>query len=393
MRYDVIIVGGGLVGAGLAVALRGSGLQIALIDAKLPTQDDPRLFALNHTSCVFLQNLQIWDKIAAHASAIHDVHVSRQGKFGSVRLQGDELQLSELGHVVPACKIEAALNETLSSLPDCRIYRPAQLRSLEQGDAQITLHINTEDGEKILHTALLIGADGTESTVRKQLNIAVDTFDYAQSAVVTRTTLQRSHQHIAYERFVKQGAVAMLPLTNNECATIWSGDHEVIDELMQLSDAAFLERLQAAMGYRLGKLKAIAKRHRFPLRMVKAQKAFAPHVLLLGNAAHTFHPIAAQGFNLALYEVAVLAEALQQQTALTLVDLERISAQTQKQQAVSMGVSHRLSRLFANESLLRNSLISAGMVGLDMALPVKNRFVSRLLGRSGRVPRLLMPDE
>lgn len=381
--YDLIIVGGGLVGAGLAVALRHSGLKIALIDARLPSSNDPRLFALNSGSCQFLENLSLWPQLVPHASPIHQVHVSNQGHFGAVRLHREDVSMPALGYVIPAYHIEAALNEELASLANCTVYRPAKLEHLHQQDNTAQLKISTEDEEIILQAPIVIGADGTESTVRKQLNIYTELFDYQQSAIVTKTRLKRNHQHIAYERFNSHGAIAMLPLINDECATIWTADNAVVSQLMELSDAAFLEKLQQEFGYRLGRLQAIQKRHVFPLRMVRAEKAIEQCVFLLGNSAHTLSPIAAQGFNLALYEVAMLAEGImekvQRKEVFNADDLQKISAQTQKQQAVSIGVSHRLSRLFSGDLPMAGLAAQLGMMGLDVATPVKKRFIQGML--------------
>lgn len=394
MQYDLIIVGGGLVGAGLAVALRQSHLRIALIDAKLPSSDDPRLFALNTSSCQFLENLQIWPKLAMHAAPIQQVHVSHQAHFGAVRLRCEEVNLPSLGYVIPARHIEAALNHELMNLPHCTVYRPAKLQAIQQHPNVARLTITTEDGEKIVESPIVIGADGTESTVRTLLNIHTDIFDYEQSAIVTRTSLNRSHRNIAYERFDAHGAIAMLPLVGNECATIWTVANTKMTQLMELSNAAFLQTLQTVFGYRLGRLHNISQRYVFPLRMVRAEKAVEQSVFLLGNSAHTLHPIAAQGFNLALYEVAALAEGIMEKAAkhasFTALDLENISAQTLKQQAMSIGVSHRLSHFFANNSRLLGLAVQLGMISLDISTPIKRKFIAGMMGRKGRVPSLLL---
>lgn len=391
MRYDLIIVGGGLVGAGLAAALETSGLQIALIDARMPSSNDPRLFALNAGSCQFLDNLNLWDNLSPFASPIHQVHVSQQGRFGSVRLNREDVHLSSLGHVIPARYIEAALNDRLLVLPNVALYRPATLNGLEQDGESVTLAINQDNKEEKVRGKLVIAADGTASTVRSLLNIRADVFDYEQSALVTRTTLTRSHAHIAYERFQEDGAIAMLPLINNECATIWSASASRIAELRELSEADFLAALQTCFGYRLGRLKGISERHVFPLKMVQAEKAVEGNVFLLGNAAHTLHPIAAQGFNLALYEVAILVETiLAKQGNIQAADLRAVSEQIKKQQKTSIGVSHRISQVFASDSRLATMATQLGMMGLDIATPLKRRFISGIMGRSGRVPRLLL---
>lgn len=394
MRYDLVIVGGGLVGAGLAAALRPANLQIALVDARLPSNDDPRLFALNAGSCQFLKNVGIWSQLASHAAPIYQVHVSNQGHFGSVKLHREEVDLPELGNVIPAHYIETSLNDLLLTLPNVTLFRPAKLKSIVQQDGMATLRIETDAGEQVLQTAIVIGADGTDSTVRKEVNIKADITEYSQSALVTRTGLSRSHHQIAYERFVPQGAIAMLPLIGNECATIWSGESDVITALAALSEDAFLQRLQTEFGYRLGRLQKTGKRHVFPLRMVRAEKMVEQCVFLLGNSAHTLHPIAAQGFNLALFEVATLVEGILQKVAnheaFTAADLHTISENVQKQQEKSIGLSHRLTQLFSHESALVSIGLQLGMVAFDVATPIKRRFIEGIMGRVGHVPSLLL---
>ncbi|TAK78144.1 MAG: hypothetical protein EPO11_01665 [Gammaproteobacteria bacterium] len=385
MYYDLIIVGGGLVGAGFAAALRDTSLRIALVEAKLPSQNDPRLFALNYGSCQFLHHLGLWPALASYAAPIHQVHVSHQGRFGAVRLRREDIHLPTLGHVIPARFIEAALNELLTTLPNVTLYRPAKLISLHQKEGCATLLLETEAGEKSIQSAIVIGADGTDSTVRSQLNMATHVVDYQQSAIVTRTKLKRSSSHIAYERFVDNGVIAMLPLTNDECATIWTADNAVISHLMSLSDEAFRQALQQAFGYRLGRLQSIQQRHHFPLRMVRAEKAMEQCVLLLGNALHTLPPVAAQGFNLALYEVAALVESIKEKG-----NLQQALLQTQKQQAKSIDLSHRLSQLFSRPSLLTSLMLPLGMLGLDLITPIKVKCLKDLMGRAGRVPPLLL---
>ncbi len=393
-HYDLIIVGGGLVGAGLALALKNTEIKIALIDAKLPTNNDPRLFALNASSCQFLQNIDVWPVLEEYAASIQQVHVSNHGQFGAVRLRAEETGFATLGNVLPAYQIEMAFANALDLLAHCTIYRPARLMKLQQENQLAQLTLTTEQGEMMLQSPLVIGADGTESTVRKQLNIAAEIIDYDQSAIVTRTTLKRHHENIAYERFYEQGAIAMLPLKGNECATIWSGANARMQPLMSLTDDDFVLQLQRIFGYRMGKLQSIGKRHMFPLRMVKAENAYAGCVYLLGNSAHTLHPIAAQGFNLAIHETAMLAEYIQERLAekktLSAIDLQSFHAKTLRRQAVSMGVSHRLSQLFSSESMLAELAAQIGMLSLDLLAPVKKRFVREMLGKTGDVPRLLI---
>ena len=400
--YDIIIVGGGLVGASLACALLDSkpNLHLALIDATSEQQEDPRLLALHLGSCQLLTNLGLWDQLSAHACPIHQVHVSSQGRFGAVRLSREEIHTASLGHVIPAQVINEVLNERLAKLDNLTLLRPARLKTLRQEEGKVLLTVSvpptptlphTAGGgnprERTIHTPPVIAADGTHSTVREQLGIETEIFDYQQSAIVTITELKRSHHHIAYERFSDAGTIAMLPLTEQRCATIWSATNEQVANLMAMNDSAFLQTLQQHFGYRLGRLLKIQKRHVFPLKQVRVKNPLQQSVLLLGNAAHTLHPVAAQGLNLALYEVACLAGALRHcEAGLLKLTLE----QAQKQLATSVSLSHHLARFMTKESMLIPHLRQLGMLGLDLTPTLKKHFIRRVTGKAGHVPRLFL---
>lgn len=392
--YDIIIIGGGLVGAGFASALRGTNLRVALVDAKMPANDDPRLFALNAGSCDFLANIGIWPAIADHAAAIHQVHVSSRGQFGATRLKSEDAGLPSLGYVIPAHYIESALNQQMTSAPAHDIYRPAVLEALIQDDNEVIVELSTPEGKVNLRAGLLVGADGTESAVRKLAGIEADIVDYQQSAIVTRTLLTRPHDNIAYERFMEGGTIAMLPLCGDECATIWTGRRDLMTELLSLSDNDFVQSLQRVFGYRLGRLQGIAKRHTFPLRMIRAKTMTKGRVFLLGNSAHTLHPIAAQGFNLAMYEAAVLVEALEAASAagrtISPSELQGVYADIQQQQAASIQVSHQLADRFSGQKSMISKLLPVGLLGFDLVSPLRRQFVRKIMGRTGRVPRLLL---
>lgn len=393
-QYDLIIVGGGLVGAGLAIALQTTNLRIALIDARAASSHDPRLFALNASSCQFLENLGVWPALKTQATAISQVHVSYQRRFGSVRLDSKDAGLPMLGYLVPAANIEAVLYETLSTLPNLTILRPATLKNLQQQTEMNTLFVSTSAGDIVLSAPNVIGADGADSVVRKQMNISAEELYYGQSAIVTKTTLQRSHAHVAYERFTHAGAIAMLPLGDNQCATIWSAKDDKINALMALGEAPFLQHLQNEFGYRLGRFLKITQRHVFPLRMVRAEQTCVPGMMLIGNAAHTLHPIAAQGFNLAIYEVAVLVEGILEKLSSTdqlhPKDLTVIHKNILKQQTKIVRFSHQLATLLAAKSPFLSFALQLGMVGMNACLPVKKYFLKQMMGRSECVPRLLL---
>ena len=390
MQFDITIVGGGLVGASLALALRELPLSIALIDAKLPSNEDPRLFGLNASSCQLLQNLNLWPQVAEQASPIEAVHVSHRGYFGGVRLTAQEAQLKNLGHVLPARHLEKALHEAVAALPTVTVLRPATVTALSQhGELTVT----QTDKTHTITSPVVIGADGTESSLRALCHIPTTVKDYAQTAIVTRVLLSRPHRHIAYERFCDHGAIALLPLPNNECACIWSVDNTVAASLLALSDEAYLKTLQTEFGYRLGRFAGITQRYQFPLKMKRATQSVSGNVILLGNALHTLHPIAAQGFNLALYEVAALVDgitaALSRAEPINIALLQKISEETQSQQQTSLSVSDQLARLFTTDNTMVNHFIGAGMTGFDCLPPLKKYFVEHMIGRAGFTPALL----
>lgn len=397
MQYDLTIIGGGLVGAGLAALLRDSTLKIAVIDAREPVKKDPRLFALNHYSCQLLQNMGLWTELQPYATPIREVHVSNQGRFGSVRLHANNIQLSALGHVIPAEYIESAIANLLQSAKNIDFYCPAILKKLNQYEDAVHITIEQNNKDCTLTSSFAVGADGTNSSVRSMLNIATEFFNYQQSAIVTRTRLQRAHNNIAYERFTNDGAIAMLPLGTDESATIWTIDSEKASELMTLSDEVFISKLQTEFGYRLGRFTQITQRFIYPLTMLRAEKSVVQRTLLLGNSAHTLHPVAAQGLNLALYEVASFVQSINEKLSahaeLSTADLLAIGTQIKKQQAISINLSHRLPRLFSNQSIFTSLLLSLGMVCFNLLTPVKKNFIQRLMGNASHMPHLLYESQ
>jgi 2-octaprenyl-6-methoxyphenol hydroxylase len=391
MEYDIIIVGGGMVGASLACALQETKLRIALIDAtKHPMLDDPRLIALTHGSCCLLQNLGVWPPLAPHAAAIKQLHVSKQNHFGITRVSADELNLKTLGHLIPAKYINASLEEKLNAVSTVEIFRPAVLKAISTEEEFTTLTLQTDTETKKLRSRIVIGADGTQSTVRELLKIPTKNFDYHQSAIVTTTLLQRNHHHIAYERFLQNAAIAMLPQSEKSCATIWTDSNEKITHLMQMNDEEFVSTLQKEFGYRLGRFQKVLKRHTYPLKYVVAEEYKKNNILLVGNAAHTLHPIASQGLNLALYEIAELVDYLKNETATP--SLKNYSP-THLQQKISTQLSHHLGWFFSTDFFIIHFLRQIGMLGLDACKQAKTFFMHKAMGKTGKIPRLLRERE
>jgi 2-octaprenyl-6-methoxyphenol hydroxylase len=392
VQYDIIIVGGGLVGKSLAIALRDLNIRIALLESKPQHLPDARLFALNFSSCQLLNHIGVLPKLIDNEAEIRQVHISHQGHFGALRLNNTDVDLPYLGQVIPADQLEQALDYALTQISHIDIYQPAQLLELASHNESVDLKIKANDNEIHCSAKWVIGADGTHSTVRREIKSDEEIIDYQQTAIVTRIQLQRSHHNTAYERFCRDGAIAILPLAEKECACIWSLDRDRALEWLSLSDQAYLDLLQKEFGYRLGRLHSTSSRHSYPLQMVKAKNTVSKRIILLGNAAHTVHPIAAQGLNLALYETAQLAEHIIDcvtQQSIAALSLDQINLQTQKQRQFSLLLSHHLSTLFSNKSIIPNFLLQSGLLGLELASPIKTKLIEAIIGQQGRVPRLL----
>lgn len=392
-QFDLVIVGGGMVGASLACALRQTNLSCALIDAApLAIASDPRLIALNHTSVCLFKNLGVWDKLQAYAEPIKQVHISERGQFGMTRLHASDGGVTTLGQVIPASHLNATLDKVLNEKSgQLKIFRPATVKSLRQHSDQVELKLTTGTGEINLSAKLVIAADGTHSTVRKELAIPIQLKDYHQSALVTTTTLQRSHQNVAYERFHPGGAIALLPLPGLQTATVWTDDKTIIENLLALSDADFLARLQQQFGYRCGKFLATATRHHYPLQQLTATKTWEQRILLIGNAAHTMHPIAAQGFNLALAEIAMLVQFLMETPLRT--DWADYSHWQASRQMTSQRLSDQLPGWFQHDFLPIKLGRQLGLLALDAWAPLKTRFTRAAMGKVPNLPRLLLDHD
>ena len=397
--FDIIIVGGGLAGASLACALGGSALRVAVVEAvpfgapAQPSYDD-RTVALNYGSRSIFAALGLWKRIAAlGACPIERIHVSDRGRFGFTRLEAASMGVEALGYVVETRVLGQALQQTLQGLANIRLIAPARLQQLTITEESATVTLDTASGLGPLTARLVVGADGVHSAVRAAAGIAAKTTDYGQTAIVTTVTPERPHNFTAYERFTTSGPLALLPKTENRMAVVWSAHSQDADRLLALSDAEFLQGLQARFGNRLGCLTTLGKRHAYPLALTEASEHVRPRLALVGNAAHTVHPVAGQGFNLGLRDVAALAEIMVQ-TARTGGDIGALSvlnefaAWRRNDDRAVMRFTNGLVRIFSNDFTPLALARGLGLVLVDLAPPVKRALLRRTMGLSGRLPRL-----
>jgi len=399
-RFDVFIVGAGPVGASLALALEGHGLAVGLAEARplgdpgQPSYDDKAL-ALTGASVKALDTLGVWPEVAHEATPIRQVHVSQRGRLGITRLNASDAGMDALGQVVPARALGAAFNGRLRESPGLRLYCPARLKSAASGEEGRVLELEGETGPLTVATRLLVGADGTRSPVRELLGIAAKAGDGAQHALAANVTPEFDHGGCAYERFTPGGPLALLPMSGGRMGMVWTGDAALIEELDGLSDAALLSRLQAAFGMRLGRFTRIGARKRYPLTSVVAERQTAERAVLLGNASQTLHPVAAQGFNLALRDVAALAELLVEAAAEENDPgdpalLRRFQAWRAGDRRRTRRFTGSLVRGFSSDFAPLAHARGLALFALDLAPPVKRAFMRRALGLADRPPLLLV---
>lgn len=388
--FDVVIVGGGMVGSALACALGDGPLSVALIEANTPNYDwsddsfGLRVSAITRGSEKFLDKLGVWQTIRhERASAYHDMHVWDAGGDGFIHFDCAEIGEPNLGHIVENRVINKALTLRAKQFTNVTLYCPASPCSLQLDNDSATLEL--DDGTR-LNTALLVGADGGQSWVRQQAGIAVSTRDYQQTAVVTTVTTERPHQHTAWQRFLPSGPLAFLPLTDDKVSSIvWSTSAEEAERLCQLDETSFKDELETAFGSTLGKIIACGQRASFPIKGQHATHYVKPHLALIGDAAHTIHPLAGQGVNLGFADARCLAETLlsaQQAhrpigSFKTLRRYERSRRGNNLLMLESMGI---FKQLFSNTTPGLRGLRNAGLTLTNRSAPIKHFFMEKALG-------------
>ena len=317
-QYDVVIVGGGLVGTALAAALAKSPLSILLLEqntvaAVAANILDLRTTGLSRSSATIFQQIGLWEKIEPLVTAIEKLDISEQGGYGSARIDAREFEMSPVGYMAPNLDLIKILSEYVQGLENVSIQAPASLVALEKNAQGYLLQCSSGENELQVQASLVVGADGARSKLRSLLAIDSSHKDYAQTAIISNVRPEKLHNNCAYERFTQHGPLAILPIQDQHCALIWTHANEQAAAHMALDDDAFLAALQQAFGHRLGRLEAVGERVSYPLSMTTASALYKPAAVLLGNAAQSVHPVAAQGFNLGLRDVQSLVGLLQQQ--------------------------------------------------------------------------------
>jgi 2-octaprenyl-6-methoxyphenol hydroxylase len=402
-QADITIVGGGMVGASLALLLSSLNLgwRIQVIEAfpitaasadDLQPSFDARSTALSHSSREIFEILGLWQTLSTRLADIREVHVSDRGHIGSARLSAEEQNLPALGYVVENQWLGSVLMEALQNANNVDIIAPEKVTKVSpvQGGMKLSLSqvsslLNGQD----ITTKLLVIADGAQSTTRELLGIDVTTKDYGQVALVANISLSQDHNGIAYERFTDSGPMAMLPLQpvdgEYRSALVWTLPPERAAEMVDASETEFLAALQDRFGHRLGRFQRVGTRHSYPIRLITSNEQVRSNTVVVGNAAHSLHPVAGQGFNLALRDVAVLANELllADSAGSTLGELSVLQNYLKQQQAdqkQTILLSDLLPKVFAigasPVALARN----LGLLALDTVPLFRHQFARLGMG-------------
>ncbi|HVT31309.1 MAG TPA: 2-octaprenyl-6-methoxyphenyl hydroxylase [Rhodanobacteraceae bacterium] len=396
---DVLIAGGGLVGASLAIALDGAGLAVAMAEstaprADLPPSQDERNLALAAASVNALRALGVLDGACA-TQPIERIEVSRRGDFGSVNLAASELGFAAFGATIPARGLGQALLRRLDACSALARFAPAEVVAIDPGDASTAVTLRTPDGECRVRTRLLVGADGTGSFVRGAFGIDVARHDYGQSAFVTTLTVSPALGATAYERFTDSGPVALLPLGGDRAGLVLSVPSDAAPRVGALDDAAFLAFVHERFGWRAGRFSRPGRRKPYLLASAIAERTIAPRAVLVGNAAQTVHPLGAQGFNLGLRDALTLAELLRD-AAVAGADpgsgalLARHVERRRADRSATTRFSDDLVRLMGSDFAPLRLARSIGFHALDRIAPLKRRFALRGMGFRGDTPLLAL---
>jgi len=377
--FDILIVGGGLVGTTLAIALKNSHFKIGLVEAFVPPEhsqatQDMRSIALNYQSRKIFEKLAIWPDIEKFSTSIKKIHISEKGTFGHALLDAtdlsSDLETESFGSVVP---IPYLYNSLQKHLENIELLRPAKLSNLIQHQDYWECAINN----KTYKTKFLIAADGDKSFIREFLKLPTEKMDFHQTAIVTTLLASKPHNNTAYERFTGLGILALLPLQHNRLACIWTCDNSNIANIK----SNVVKITQDAIGHRLGLLSDPGNIQTYPIHEITAKMQTLPRFILLGNSAHVLHPVAAQGLNLSLRDVEGLAKILLDTQDLSDPNIEiRYETSRKTDQNTTLKITNGIVKLFSSKIFPMKHLRSTGLFVFNLITPLKNKFCEKTMG-------------
>ena len=379
MNESIIIVGGGPVGSVLALALQQQGMPFTMLEARAKgtSHKDTRALALSYGSRLILEKLGVWDVVEAKAIAINTIHISQRGGLGRTKLNAADHNMPAIGYVLPYGALTQVLDDALDTN---QVLYEAEATEIKPGEAYSQVIFNQNGKSQTLTSALLVVADGGRS-MGEIAGIKKETKEYGHDALVSKVTAELPHYNVAYERFIPSGPMALLPNGEAGFSLVWTGEKASIDALLALDDCTFLNQLHEAFGDRVGKFLNIEKRMSFPLKLSTLKPSTAPHLVIIGNAAQTMHPVAGQGFNVGMRDARTLADLIGDTPATRLGSasmLETYSKQRSRDTRGGILFTDLLVNVFSNDTIGLSALRGAGLGALELLKPVKNMLVSKM---------------
>jgi 2-octaprenyl-6-methoxyphenol hydroxylase len=410
--FDIAIVGGGLVGISLACALGQlhPAPRVALIEAHdystlPPPGFDSRTVALSFSSRQIFDALNLWPSLVDRVTPIKTIHISDRGHPGLTRLHASEQAVEALGYVVESRILGEVLFKAMHDAEHITLFAPARVTELDIEETVASLELDIDygdldspDGTQTITTKLIVAADGTDSFVRKQLNISQRAWDYKQSAVIANVATSKAHNNIAYERFTDSGPMALLPLAPYENDThrfglVWTVPAAHVEQVLAMNDDEFASALAERFGRRAGEFVRVGKRNAYPLGLTQVAEHIRHRLAFIGNAAHTLHPVAGQGFNLGLRDVAALVEVIKQalKEGRDMGDLNTLKEYAQwrgKDHMTTILFTDALVRIFSNNFTPLVTARNAGLMAMEMFAPLRRRLTRHAMGYIGKASML-----
>jgi 2-octaprenyl-6-methoxyphenol hydroxylase len=378
----IVIIGGGPVGATLALSLQARGISSTLLEAKPAgaSHQDQRALALSYGTRLILQRLGLWQELVPETTAINTIHISQRGSFGRTLLKAEEQGQEALGYVLSYGALTRALDHALSNKPEVQIIYGAEVVDVSPGISATRVTFKHDGQSSELDCQLAILADGGRS-LGDIPGLQRETKEYGHDALVTKVKAELPHDHIAYERFTPTGPMALLPNGEHDFSLVWTGKQEDIAKISALGDTDFLNALHTHFGDRVGRFLSMGKRLTFPLKLSKLSPVVLPHFAVIGNAAQTMHPVAGQGFNVGLRDAWELCEHMSDHAPASWGGTEMLSAYEQTRQRDTRNgllFTDFLVNIFTNEILGVPGMRSAGLGLLDIAKPAKRFLINKM---------------
>lgn len=393
--YDVAIVGGGIVGLTLACALQDSGLQVALIEARVESVAAVKgqAYHVNLLSSRIFDGIGVWEQLRSGVNPIEQIHLSDQDYPGVVRFDVQDLQTSALGYVSEHCVLLNGLRHFLNQCDNVTSLCPVEVIATETQANAVELTLRQDGQEWLVRSRLLVAADGVRSPIRQKASIQTIGWQYWQSCVVAFIKPEKPHHNIAYERFQADGPFAILPLPGNICRIVWTAPKQAAADILALDKQEFLAKLKTRYGEQMGELELVGDRYLFPVQLMQSRQYVRSRLALIGDAAHCCHPVGGQGINLGIRDAAALAEVLktahqQGKDIGNLQVLRQYERWRKLENWKILAFTDVLDRLFSNRILPIVILRRCGLWMLQHLYPVKQIALRLMVGLSDRTPKL-----